>query len=87
MLKIKVFAIGIVLSLVAIVLSNSPVFTSKAESDTVLQQIAAYKTWQRINKEPIKVGGFQIDGASGSEQTFMIDGQEVTNFRTGVLNG
>jgi len=31
-------------------------------------------------------GGFQIDGASGSENTFIIDGQEVTNFRTGVLN-
>ncbi len=30
-------------------------------------------------------GGFQIDGASGSENTFNIDGQEVTNFRTGVL--
>ena len=31
-------------------------------------------------------GGFQIDGASGSENTFIIDGQEVTNFRTGTLN-
>ncbi|MBK7394359.1 MAG: TonB-dependent receptor [Chloracidobacterium sp.] len=31
-------------------------------------------------------GGFQVDGASGSENTFIIDGQEVTNFRTGVLN-
>ena len=31
-------------------------------------------------------GGFQIDGASGSENTFIIDGQEVTNFRTGQLN-
>ncbi len=31
-------------------------------------------------------GGFQIDGASGSENVFVIDGQEVTNFRTGVLN-
>lgn len=31
-------------------------------------------------------GGFQVDGASGSENTFSIDGQEVTNFRTGVLN-
>lgn len=31
-------------------------------------------------------GGFQVDGASGSENTFVIDGQEVTNFRTGVLN-
>ncbi|MFN6963493.1 MAG: carboxypeptidase regulatory-like domain-containing protein [Pyrinomonadaceae bacterium] len=32
-------------------------------------------------------GGFSIDGASGSENTFYIDGQEVTNFRTGTLNG
>jgi uncharacterized protein YegL len=31
-------------------------------------------------------GGFQVDGASGSENTFDIDGQEVTNFRTGDLN-
>lgn len=33
-----------------------------------------------------KSGGFQIDGASGSENAFIIDGQEVNNFRTGVLN-
>jgi hypothetical protein len=32
-------------------------------------------------------GGFSIDGASGSENVFIIDGQEVTNFRTGTLNG
>jgi len=31
-------------------------------------------------------GGFQIDGASGSENVFVVDGQEVTNFRTGTLN-
>lgn len=31
-------------------------------------------------------GGFQIDGASGSENVFIVDGQEVTNFRTGTLN-
>lgn len=35
--------------------------------------------------EPLS-GGFQIDGASGSENTFVIDGLEVTNFRTGALN-
>ena len=34
-----------------------------------------------------KSGGFTIDGASGSENVFVIDGQEVTNFRTGTLNG
>ncbi|REK16451.1 MAG: hypothetical protein DWQ43_05515 [Acidobacteria bacterium] len=31
-------------------------------------------------------GGFQIDGASGSENVFVIDGQEVTNFASGTLD-
>lgn len=35
--------------------------------------------------EPLS-GGYQIDGASGSENSFMIDGLETSNFRTGVLN-
>lgn len=30
--------------------------------------------------------GFQIDGASGAENNWVIDGQEVKNFRTGTLN-
>lgn len=34
----------------------------------------------------VLAGGFQIDGASGSENVFFIDGQEVTNYRTGQLN-
>jgi hypothetical protein len=38
-----------------------------------------------VRNEPLS-GGFQIDGASGSENTFIIDGQEVSNFRTGTLN-
>ncbi|MBS1793582.1 MAG: TonB-dependent receptor [Acidobacteria bacterium] len=38
-----------------------------------------------VRSEPL-AGGFQVDGASGSENTFIIDGQEVTNFRTGTLN-
>lgn len=32
-------------------------------------------------------GGFQVDGASGSENTFVVDGLSVENFRTGTLNG
>lgn len=36
--------------------------------------------------EPLS-GQFQIDGASGSENVFIIDGQEVTNVRTGILDG
>lgn len=38
-----------------------------------------------VRPEPL-TAGFQIDGASGSENTFFIDGHEVTNFRTGQLN-
>ena len=35
--------------------------------------------------EPL-TGGFQIDGASGSENTYIVDGQEVTNAFSGTLN-
>ncbi len=43
------------------------------------------QTTPSVGNEPLS-GGLQIDGASGSENTFIIDGQEVNNFRTGVLN-
>lgn len=36
-------------------------------------------------QEPL-TGGFQIDGASGSENTFIIDGNEVTDPVSGTLN-
>lgn len=32
------------------------------------------------------ISGFQIDGSSGGDNTYFVDGQEVTNFRTGLLN-
>lgn len=31
-------------------------------------------------------GGFQVDGASGGENTFLTDGQELSNFSTGQLS-
>lgn len=34
-----------------------------------------------------KSGGFQVDGASGSENTFYLDGMEVTSVQTGILSG
>lgn len=43
------------------------------------------KTAPNVRPEALS-GGFQIDGASGSENVFVVDGQEVTNFRTGTLN-
>ena len=52
----------------------------KGTNFTSLLQVAP-----AVRNEPLS-GGFQIDGASGSENTFVIDGQEVTNFRTGTLN-
>ena len=30
--------------------------------------------------------GFSVDGSSGGENVFVIDGQEVTNYRSGTLN-
>lgn len=42
-------------------------------------------TTSSVRKET-KGAGFQIDGSSGAENTFIVDGQEVTNFRTGQLN-
>jgi hypothetical protein len=33
-----------------------------------------------------RAGGFSVDGASGGENVFVIDGLEVTNYRTGTLN-
>jgi hypothetical protein len=46
--------------------------------DSVLQVSGATR------KEPLS-RGYQVDGSSGAENTFVIDGSEVTNFRTGQL--
>ena len=87
MLKIKLIAIIGILSFVAFVFHNSHSFSSSASGD-VFEEIAKYKTWTRMNKEPIKVANpIQVDGEGGKENVFIIDGQEVTNFRTGVLSG
>lgn len=39
------------------------------------------------SRSEAKSGGFQIDGASGAENTFFLDGMEVTNIQTGDLRG
>jgi hypothetical protein len=33
-----------------------------------------------------RLGGYSVDGSSGGENVFVIDGQEITNYRTGTLN-
>lgn len=34
-----------------------------------------------------RAGGFQIDGSSGSENVFIVDGLETTHIRTGTMDG
>ncbi len=43
------------------------------------------KTVPNVRPEALQ-GGFQVDGAAGSENSFTIDGQEANNFRTGQLS-
>lgn len=40
----------------------------------------------RRNQQVQTQQSFMVDGTSGSQNVFLIDGQEVTNFRTGALN-
>jgi len=37
-------------------------------------------------RQEAKSGGYEIDGASGSENTYYLDGMEVTDIQTGVLD-
>lgn len=46
---------------------------------------SALKAVPSVRPEPA-AAGFSIDGATGVENSFIIDGQEVSNFRTGGLN-
>lgn len=67
---------------------------SRIQTNITADQIAMIPKGTRIDSvlqvspatraEPLS-RGFQIDGASGAENTFIIDGSEVTNFRTGQL--
>ena len=43
------------------------------------------KTTSSVRAEPLS-GQFSINGATGPENSFIIDGQEVQNFRTGQIN-
>lgn len=74
MLKLKLIAILSIFALVAIVLSNSSSVSTLAKVDNTLQEIAGYKTWTKITKEPIEV-------------SFIVDGQEITNFPPGAIGG
>ncbi len=42
------------------------------------------RTTTAVRPEPLS-GQFSINGATGPENTFIVDGQDVSNFRTGIL--
>jgi hypothetical protein len=87
-IKIKIFAIVVILCFIALVTSNSHTFVSKAQNDPIIEEIAVYKTWTRINKNPITVKVLLADqNETEDKNVFIVDSQEVTNFRAGDLGG
>lgn len=71
--------------------SVSEVVTVSAESvsiDSMDTRVQTTVTSQQIEALPkgANFSSLLVDGASGSENSFIIDGQEVNNFRSGILN-
>ena len=75
MIKIKIIAAVFLLSLVGIVLNGSSDFAVSAND--VADEIANYKNWTPITKEPFKV--------PTQVKIFLVDGQELSNFDTNVF--
>jgi hypothetical protein len=65
--RIKLLTIFSVLVLVGIITDNSRQFTSAAKDDEVLSEIAKYKTWTKVSKEPIKVETLELLKTGSSE--------------------
>ena len=64
MLKIKLIVVGAACALFAFALFHSTPSTVSAETD-VVSEIAQYKTWTRMNREPIRVELAPLDLAGG----------------------
>jgi hypothetical protein len=86
-IQIKITAIVVILCFVAFVLSTSPSLVSKAENDPIIDELTHYKTWTRINRTAITVKAPLADQTQSDKTIFIVDGQEVTNFRSGDLGG
>lgn len=54
MFKTKIIAVLSILFAAGIVLNNSHTFSISARSD-IFEEIAQYKTWSKLNREPIRV--------------------------------
>ncbi|MFM9903573.1 MAG: carboxypeptidase regulatory-like domain-containing protein [Pyrinomonadaceae bacterium] len=93
--QLKVAAVGAVVNVTSEGIATIDATTSKIQTNLGERAIetlpkgtnftSALKAAAPVRAEPT-AGGFQIDGASGSENSFVVDGQDVTNFRDGTLN-
>ncbi|MEZ5427547.1 MAG: TonB-dependent receptor [Pyrinomonadaceae bacterium] len=92
-----VLKVGSIDTIVEVTDSNTTIDTGDTKIDTniskqLIDDLPKGTTFGSLlkiapNVRPEALGaGFQIDGASGAENVFVVDGQEVTNFRTGQLN-
>jgi hypothetical protein len=52
-LKIGVIVAAVIATVTNFTFTNSP--TSTAKNDEILTEIANYRSWTRINKDPVKV--------------------------------
>ncbi len=93
--ELKIAAVGAVVDVTSDGVATIDSTTSKIQTNLGEKTLAnlpkgtnftsSLKAAAPVRTEPT-AGGFQIDGASGSENSFVIDGQEVTNFRNGTIN-
>jgi Ca-activated chloride channel family protein len=68
-------------------LSTATVDVTADEAVTIDTKDSSIKTVIRVDEvNGSGRGGYTVDGSSGSENVFVIDGEEVTNFRSGVVN-
>ncbi len=93
--ELKVASVGAVVDVTSEGIATIDPTTSKIQTSLDQQTLAVLPKGQGFTSSlkaaaPVRAestaGGFQIDGASGSENSFVIDGQEVTNFRDGTIN-
>ncbi|MBS1793579.1 MAG: TonB-dependent receptor [Acidobacteria bacterium] len=85
------------ISTVDVVADNTVIDTTEAKAQTnitsqQIEKLPKGTTFSSLLRTEVSTraeglaGGFQINGGSGAENSFMVDGQEVGNFRTGALN-
>ena len=63
--KIKILAMCSFITLVTAISSFAPNVSVNADGDDFVKEITEYKTWTKINKEPIRVVNTTLDILAG----------------------